>query len=129
MKKNKIIDEIIKLKFPNAKKDDEKVNEFLENLFDEVLEIIDSCDEPENDGKISRLKEDEFPDNVSPFIVLQTKDKFLEFKCPHCLKEQKIMIDKFDRSQYKEIKCFNCSESFLIKLEFNPIIKTYLERS
>lgn len=132
MKEQSLLNEIIDWKFPDKSEKGKEINQYINNLFEEVISIIDDDDDDDSDkvepGSAARVKDDsDFPDDVVPYVVIEPKDLFLDYTCPHCHKEQKVIIEKFDRSQYKTIKCFDCSEETLLKLHFTPTIKTFLE--
>ena len=134
--KKSVVEEIIKLKFPNEPEDSEKIHEFLQELCDEVLEIVESAEE-ECECCSGGRKEptescrgvpnhDDFPEGMIPFLVIKRDTTFLDLGCPSCGESEKISIRKFDKQQFYDFDCPKCGKSVLLKLEFLPSIRQYL---
>lgn len=131
-----VLDEVIDLKFKETEKTPEKIKEFMDELIEEVLSLIDDDldgsstaekDDSVPDGFSTRIEKDGIPDNMIPFVVLKKETTFLDYKCPKCQKENKLTIKKFDRSPFKEVTCPDCSHEFLVKLVFDSTIKSFVE--
>ena len=133
-KEKSLIDELIELKFKKKDRTQENITNFLDELVDEVKDLIglndeESDEDSSNDGFTSRIQRDDFPDDIIPFMVLKKDTTFLDYTCPHCSKENKFSIKKFEKSQFKEFECPDCHKSVLVKLEFDARLKSYKENN
>lgn len=135
-----LIDELIELKFPKDKRTPENISNFISQLMDEVLDLseeINGMDDDDDDfddekmqlsdGHTARLEDENFPDGMIPFVVLKKDTGFLDYKCPHCSKEDKISLRKFNRIPFKDMECAECKKEFLIKIKFDPSIQVFSE--
>ncbi len=137
-----LIDEIVELKFGKEAKNDPKkgrtIAEYLENLYIELIDVIDDDEEEEEEPKhrsphfnkemVSTINSDNNQDDMIPFVVVKKEKTAVDVKCPHCGGESKVFLSKFRGSQYDDYECSKCKKTSLIKLNFEPSLKTFIEK-
>lgn len=140
-----LIDEVIELKFGKGSKNDKKkgksIVEYLENLYIELNELIDSDDDEDeeeepkrrsphfNKEMVSTIGSEDGRDEMIPFVVVKKEKTTVDIKCPHCGNESKVFLSKFRGSQYDEYDCSKCKKTSLIKLNFEPSLNVFIEKS
>ena len=138
-----LVDEAIDLKFGKGSRTDPKkrgdIVEYLEDLYCELVDILDDGedDEPEehphrppnfDHEMVSSINSDDTKDGMIPFVVVKEEKTIIDVKCPHCGTEDKIFLSKFRGSQYEEFECDKCKKKSLVKLNFSPNLKVYVEK-
>ena len=139
-----LIDEVIELKFGKESKNDPKkrnfIAEYLENLYIELNELIDDDDDEEEEEPkrrpsrfskemVSTIGSEDGQDEMIPFVVVKKEKTTVDVKCPHCGNESKVFLSKFRGSQYDEYECSKCKKASLVKLNFEPSLKIFIEKS
>ena len=138
------IDEVIELKFGKESKTDPKqkkaIIDFLDELYVELDALNEDCNDSDNDDDdkkphqtfdkemVSSINSEDRTNGMMPFIVVRNEKTTIDIKCPFCEKEDKIFINVFESSQYDEHECSSCGKKSLLKLNFAPEVKTYIEK-
>ena len=142
-----VIDEVVELKFGKGAKSDPKktkmILEFLDDLYCELNSIDsdedsnDNDDDENNNSKknvsfdremVSSINSEDKNDEMIPFIVVKKENTVVDIQCPFCGSEDKIFINMFRSSQYNDHECTKCKKTSLLKLNFEPNVKTYIEK-
>lgn len=133
------IDEVIELKFgKDANVDMQKREEiiaFLEQLHMELDELEDDDDDEKESQRphfdkemVTAINDDDTPEGMIPFVVIRKEKTTVDLKCPHCGGEDKMFLNNFRKTQYNDYECPNCKKKSLVKLDFNPFLKIYIEK-
>ena len=143
-KEKSLIDELIEFKFGEGAGNDPKktddITEYLGALYYEISELNDfDVDDDEESNKhhspqqfdkemISSINSESVEDGMIPFIVVRKEKTTIDIKCPHCGNtDDKVFLSKFRSSQYDEYECPKCKKNSLVKLDFKPSLKVYIE--
>ena len=137
-----LIDEVVELKFGKGAKNDPKkeqmIFDFLEDLYCELNIVNGDDDEEEDDDQqhpafekemVSSVGSENRSDGMIPFVVVRKEKTTIDIKCPFCEKEDKIFLSAFKSAQYDEHECIGCGKKSLLKLDFVPQVKTYIEKN
>ncbi len=140
-----LIDEVVELKFGNGAKNDPKkgrtIINYLENLYFELMDLVDVENDDNDDEEqpkkksphfdkemISTINSDDNQDDMIPFVVVKKEKTTVDVKCPHCGNETKVFLSKFRGSQYDDYDCPKCKKKSLVKLNFEPSLKVFIEK-
>lgn len=135
-----IVDEVVELKFGKGAKNDPKkeqmIYDFLDELYCELNIINDNEDDDDEESShpsfdkelVSSVGSENRSDGMIPFVVVRKEKTTIDIKCPFCEKEDKIFLSTFKGAQYDEHECVECGKKSLLKLDFSPRVKTYVEK-
>ena len=110
-------------------------------MYIELNELIDSDDDEDeeeepkrrpphfNKEMVSTIGSEDGRDEMIPFVVVKNEKTTVDIKCPHCGNESKVFLSKFRGSQYDEYECSKCKKTSLVKLNFEPSLKVFIEKS
>ena len=117
-----------------------EVQKYLYSLYEELSEIysddVDLEDKKKPEEELSIPTQAGFEPvqlkgsdgNEISFIISLKKDNHISFKCPTCGEEVETDLTVFSRYQFQKFNCQNCHNETLLKLHFEPKIKTYVEK-
>ena len=131
---NSVIDEVVKLKFGKdfAIDDPKKQGEIID-FFDRLRDELNEEEKDHNEHQLDRemiaaIENDDTQEGFIPFVVIRKEKTTIDIKCPHCLNEDKLFLSNFKKSQFKDYECPNCHKKILVKLDFTPNTKIYIEQ-